>query len=208
MNHSEWLIDGPRDAERVYLFAHGAGMPMDNEWMNTVARHLAERAIRVMRFEFPYMAERRQTGRKRPPNPAAVLQATWREVIDRVGAPQTLYIGGKSMGGRQASLIADELGVKGLICLGFPFHAPGREPGDRIAHLETLATKTLLCQGTRDTMGTQAEVATYTLSKQIRIAWLEDGDHSFKPRVKAGHTLDGHLQRVADQIDAFMDEPI
>ncbi|MDH3599770.1 MAG: alpha/beta hydrolase [Candidatus Tectomicrobia bacterium] len=204
MTRSELLMDGPTDSPRVYLFAHGAGAPMDTDRMNAVASRLAKRAIQVIRFEFPYMAARRIDGRKRPPDRAERLQATWREVIDLVGRPHEVYIGGKSMGGRQASLIADELAVKGLICLGFPFHAPGKAPGDRIAHLKNLKTPTLIGQGTRDSMGTQAEVAGYALSPQIQLTWLEEGDHSFKPRVKSGHTLAGHLQHVVDQIDVFM----
>lgn len=204
MNRSELSIDGPTDSPRVYLFAHGAGAPMDSDWMTAVASRLAKREIKVVRFEFPYMAARRIDDRKRPPDSAKRLQATWHEVIDLVGGPQEVFIGGKSMGGRQASLIADELEVKGLICLGFPFHAPGKAPGNRIEHLKTLKTPTLICQGTRDPMGTQAEMACYALSKQIQISWLEDGDHSFKPRVKSGYTLAGHLQHVVHQIDVFM----
>jgi predicted alpha/beta-hydrolase family hydrolase len=190
----------------VYLFAHGAGAPMDTDWMNTVASLLAQRQIRVIRFEFPYMAGRRIDGRKRPPDRPEKLQATWREIIDLVDSPHNVYIGGKSMGGRQASLLADELEVRGLICLGFPFHAPGKAPGDRMKHLKHLKTPTLICQGTRDTMGSQTDVASYALSPQLRFTWLEDGDHSFKPRVKSGHTLAGHLQHVVDQIDVFMSE--
>ncbi|MDH3599087.1 MAG: alpha/beta hydrolase [Candidatus Tectomicrobia bacterium] len=204
MTRSELLIDGPTDSPRVYVFAHGAGAPMDTDWMNTVASLLAKREIKVIRFEFSYMAARRLDGRKRPPNRATRLQATWREVIDLAGDPQEMYIGGKSMGGRQASLIADELEIKGLICLGFPFHAPGKAPGDRIEHLKSLKTPTLICQGTRDSMGMQAEVAGYALSQSIQLSWLEDGDHAFKPRVKSGYTLAGHLQHVVDQIDVFI----
>lgn len=109
------------------------------------------------------------------------------------------------MGGRQASLITDELGVKGLICVAFPIHAAGREPGDRIEPLQTLKTPTLICQGTRETMGSQSEVEHDALAPQIRIIWLEDGDHSFAPKVKSGRTVEAHLQHVATQINTCIE---
>jgi predicted alpha/beta-hydrolase family hydrolase len=86
------------------------------------------------------------------------------------------------MGGRMASLVADEVGVRGLVCLGYPFHPPGQPEKTRTAHLADLRTPTLIVQGTRDTLGSQEDVAGYALSPQIRLVWLADGDHSFKPR--------------------------
>ena len=200
-----FLTTGPQNSERILVLAHGAGAPMDHEWMENISALLAERDVKVVRFEFPYMQERRQTGKKRPPNSQKVLLQTWRDVIEEVKKDhQRFYIGGKSMGGRMASLLESDEAVAGLVCLGFPFHAPGREPGTRIDHLQDLATPTLIVQGERDSMGSKEDIQQYELSSAIEIKYLADGDHSFKPRVKSGFTLQQHLQSAADHIAAFM----
>ena len=110
------------------MLAHGAGAPMDSPFLDTIARGLAERGLRVVRFEFPYMRARRTSGARKPPDREPVLRASWREAIEAAGGggPGRLVIGGKSLGGRIASLVADETGVRGLVCLGYPFHPPGR----------------------------------------------------------------------------------
>lgn len=186
--------------------AHGAGAPMDSDWMNELTALLVERGLQVIRFEFPYMAERRDTGKKRPPNTKKVLFESWHEVYEKVKktAQGKVFIGGKSMGGRMASLLADELKPDGLIGLGFPFHAPGKEPGERIEHLQTIKTSTLIIQGTRDSMGSLEECRSYPLSKKIQFHWLEDGDHSWKPRKKSGHTLEEHMTEAANKIAEFV----
>ena len=98
------------------------------------------------------------------------------------------------MGGRIASMVADEAGVRGLLCLGYPFHPPGRADKLRTDHLVELATPTLILQGERDTFGDREAVDGYNLSDSIEVAWVPDGDHSFKPRVKSGHTEPGNLE--------------
>lgn len=201
------LIDGPDAAPATIALAHGAGAPMDSAFMQAFAEGLAARGLRCVRFEFPYMAARRKDGKKRPPNPAPVLLETWRTVIDHFGA-DTLIIGGKSMGGRMASMIARDLEdnaipVKGLICLGYPFHAPGKPGQARIEHLRDITTPTLILQGTRDTFGGREEVMQLPLSKAVRVEWLEDGDHGFKPRKKSGRTEAQNWAEALDLMDAF-----
>ena len=203
MSSTRFLIDGPEDAATTIALAHGAGAPMDSGFMNVIARGLAERGLRLARFEFPYMAGRRD-GRRRPPDAQPALLETWREVIAELGGGARLVIGGKSLGGRMASLVADEVGARGLVCLGYPFHPPGQPTKLRVAHLETLATPTLVLQGTRDTLGNREEVAGYVLSPAIRVVWLEDGDHSFKPRAKSGKSEAQHLTTAADEIARFV----
>ncbi|MEX0694275.1 MAG: alpha/beta fold hydrolase [Rhodospirillales bacterium] len=199
----DYRIDGPKGAPLTLALAHGAGAPMDSDWMNSVAAAIAEKGIRVVRFEFPYMAERRVTGRKKPPNPAHILEATWMDVIADLGA-ENLVIGGKSMGGRMASMVADAAGVRGLVCMGYPFHPPARPEKLRTEHLAALQTPALICQGERDPFGTRDEVAGYTLSKKIRLHWAADGDHGLKPRKKSGFTEDGNIAAAVDAIAAFM----
>jgi hypothetical protein len=109
-------------------------------------------------------------------------------MIDKVGGTGSLVIGGKSMGGRIATMVADDAAVLGVVCLGYPFHPPGQPDKTRTRHLETLRTPTLIVQGTRDSFGLPEDVETYKLSRAIRIEWLDDGDHSFKPRVRSGRT--------------------
>jgi len=203
------LINGTDNAPRTIVLAHGAGAPMDSDFMEAFAQGLAERGLRCVRFEFPYMAGRRADGKKRPPNRAPVLLETWRAVIDHLGVTD-LIIGGKSMGGRMASMIARDFEdegapVKGVICLGYPFHPPGKpeKAEGRMAHLLDIKTPTLILQGTRDTFGTIDQVPDFPLSKAITVQWLEDGDHGFKPRKKSGRTEAQNWAEAMDAMDAF-----
>src|SRR5271167_562935 len=120
------LIDGPETAARAFLFAHGAGAPMDSAFMQRVAEGIAAYGVRVIWFEFPYMQRRRETGKGGAPDPPRVLMQSFRDAIEEVGGGKGLVIGGKSMGGRIASMVADDAGVRGVVCLGYPFHPPGK----------------------------------------------------------------------------------
>jgi uncharacterized protein len=196
----EILFDGPKGAATTVVLAHGAGAPMTTPWMNTVARGIASDDVRVVRFEFPYMHARRETGRRGgAPDREPVLLEAWKEIVKQLGGGARLVLSGKSMGGRIASMVADEVGARGLVCLGYPFHPPGRPDRLRTKHLETLETPALLVQGTRDMFGTVDDVAGYTLSSSIRVHWIEDGDHSFKPRASSGRT---EAQNMAEAIAA------
>jgi len=201
----EFLFDGDPAARATILLAHGAGAAMDTPWMAAVAGKLAERGLRVARFEFAYMAGRRSGGSKRPPPKVTLLAEEYRAAIAALPGGGRLIIGGKSMGGRVASLIADELfaegRIAGLLCLGYPFHPTGKPETLRTEHLAALRPPTLICQGTRDPFGTREEVAGYGLSRAIALHWLEDGDHDLKPRKReTGLTLDDHLSSTADAI--------
>src|ERR1700678_982496 len=182
------LIDGPKTAAKSFLFAHGAGAPMDSPFMQRVAEGLAASGVRVIRFEFPYMQRRRKTGKGGAPDPPRILMQSFHDAIESAGGGRKLVIGGKSMGGRIASMVADEAAVRGSVCLGYPFHPPDKLEKTRTKHLETLQTPTLILQGTRDSLGRAEEISGYRLSPAIRIEWLADGDHSFKPRARSGRT--------------------
>ena len=196
------LMDGPVDAAQTLVLAHGAGAAMDSPFMNRVAGGIAQRGVRIVRFEFSYMARRREGGKRGAPDRPAVLEARWKEVVEELGGGARLVIGGKSMGGRIASMVADEVGARGLLCLGYPFHPPGNPSRLRTAHLETLRTPALIIQGTRDTFGSKEEIAGYRLSPAIRIAFLEGGDHSFRPPGGSGRT---EAQNVAEAIGLAAD---
>lgn len=203
MVNSEWLLDGPETVGKTVVLAHGAGAPMDTPFMATMAAGLADAGLRVVRFEFPYMALRRTTGKRRAPDRPAILHQTWHQVIDALGDPQRLVIGGKSMGGRIASEVADAAAVGGVVCLGYPFHPPGRPEKLRTAHLQHLTRPMLILQGERDTFGGPDEVSGYDLSSAIHVEWLPDGDHSFKPRKSSGHTLGQNMERAIEAVVQF-----
>jgi hypothetical protein len=201
---TDFMFDGPAAARTTLLLAHGAGAPMDSASMTATAQALAEAGFRVARFEFAYMAARRQGQRKPPPRAESVMPE-YRAAIDALGAKGKLIIGGKSMGGRVASMIADDVMPAGLLCLGYPFHPPEKPQQLRTAHLADLKTPTLIVQGTRDPFGTPDEVAAYRLSKAIEILWLEDGDHDLKPRKSvSGFTAADHLRTMAARVAAWI----
>lgn len=196
-------ISGPADsAQASLLLAHGAGAPMDSDFMNQLADGLGRRSIRVLRFEFPYMAARRQGGAKRPPDPMPVLLDSFRTHYAALSGP--VFVGGKSMGGRVASLLADELGAAGLLCFGYPFHPPGKPERTRTAHLAELSTPALILQGTRDPFGKPDEVAGYALSSQIQVRWLDTGDHDFKALKRSGLSQAELIDQAAQRAAAFM----
>ena len=196
------LTTGPADAPVTIVLAHGAGIGSDSPFMTDFADGLGQRGLQVVRFDFPYMIKQRETGRRRPPDREPVLRECWQSVINSVSA-ERLIIGGKSLGGRIASLIADSSNADGLVCLGYPFHPPGKPERLRTAHLATLQTPTLICQGSRDPFGTTEEVPHYSMSDAIQIHWLDDGDHSFKPRRASGRTLAQNCDEAMDAVAAF-----
>jgi predicted alpha/beta-hydrolase family hydrolase len=202
---TDFLFDGPEDARVTIMLAHGAGAPMDSASMTATARALAEAGFRVARFEFGYMAARRSGARKPPPRAESVMPEYVAAIDDLGPTNGPLIIGGKSMGGRVASMIADaeyEAGrIAGLICLGYPFHPPGRPAQLRTKHLVGLGCPALICQGTRDEFGMPDEVSGYGLSKSIELVWLEDGDHDLRPRKAiSGFTTAQQLGTVADRV--------
>lgn len=199
-----FLFDGPQAAGTTVLLAHGAGAPMDSASMTATAKALAAQGFRVARFEFAYMAARR-SGQRKPPPRAETLNPEYLAAIAALAAPGTLVIGGKSMGGRVASMVADDLfaagTIAGLLCLGYPFHPPAKPGQLRTRHLAALKTPTLICQGTRDEFGTREEVSGYALSGAIAFLWLEDGDHDLKPRkTVSGFSAADHLKTVAEAV--------
>ena len=200
---TDFLFNGPDAADKTVVLAHGAGAHMDSEFMEAFALGLADSGIRVARFEFPYMVKRRDDGKRRPPDRAPVLVDTWLRVAAELG-PDNLVIGGKSMGGRIASMVADEAGVAGLVCLGYPFHPPAKKDKLRIEHLPNIKVPTMILQGERDTFGTRTEVRSYRLPRKIKMRWLTDGDHSFKPRKRSGVTQTENWDTAIESIIGFL----
>lgn len=210
----EILTNGPENGP-IYLFAHGAGADMNSEFITQVAEKLADKGIRVVRFNFPYMLKRAEDGKRRPPDRAPKLIAAYEEVIKQLNCP--VVIGGKSMGGRMSSMLLaenalrdkkDQLPILGSACLGFPFHAPKKDPKDRLDHLKELTAPLLIVQGTRDPMGNQEEVMGYQeegrINAAIKLSWLDDGDHDLKPRKVSGFSHQQHKDSAIEQVADFV----
>lgn len=200
-------VDGP-----LFVFAHGAGAGADSRFMENIAQGLALRGIRVARFNFPYMQQAIDNATRRPPERADKLIVQYAALIAAIEQP--MVIGGKSMGGRIASLLAAQLSsaedshIKGVACLGFPFHPTGKPEKLRTEHFPLIKPPLLIIQGERDAMGNKGESESYCLPDDIQWLWLEDGDHSLKPRVKSGFTQQAHLQRAMDTLAVFIKKVI
>lgn len=188
------------------ILAHGAGAAMDSDFMNDMAIGLAENQINVYRFEFEYMAQRRTGGSKRPPPRVDKLIPEFNGVVDEINAQSALpiFIGGKSMGGRIATMLNIELSCAGVICLGYPFHPPGKPDKLRVDHLSKLKSPLHIVQGQRDTLGNEAEIASYQLSSEFDLVFLPDGDHSFKPRKSSGVTLQQNMDAAIQSVSQFV----
>ena len=202
------IWDGSPQATWTLILAHGAGAPLHSEYMQYFAQRLANQGIQVGRFNFPYMVKAIATQRRRPPDRAPELLAAWQEIIERVRArlasDQRLAIGGKSMGGRIASMSTHHDGVDALVCLGYPFHPPAKKDKLRIEHLADIKVPTIILQGERDNFGTREEVRGYRLPRKIKVRWLNDGDHSFKPRQRSGVTQTENWDTAIGSIIEFL----
>ncbi|MBL8754841.1 MAG: dienelactone hydrolase family protein [Planctomycetes bacterium] len=193
------MHDGPAPdpARRTVVQAHGAGAGKGHSFHAGIAAHLATAGLPVVRFDFPY-----RTAGRRVPDRMPVLQATLRQVVhDHARGPLVLM--GKSMGGRVATMLADELGARACVVFGYPFHPPDEPDKLRTAHLAAMRTPTLVLQGERDEFGTRAEVATYDLSPNVVLQWFPDGDHSLVPRRASGCTAAGHFATACAAALAF-----
>jgi predicted alpha/beta-hydrolase family hydrolase len=191
------------------VLAHGAGGGQHSPFMVEAVRALAARGIAAATFDFPYMAARRSLPDKGP-----VLEAHWRLAIDEArrhaafdGLP--LFIGGKSMGGRIASQVAAQHvdGIAGLVYLGYPLHPPGKPDQRRDRHLPDIVEPMLFVQGASDPFGTADEIRALLprLNPRATLFDVEDGDHSFKVRVKVtGKKPDAVLVEIFDAVAAFV----
>jgi predicted alpha/beta-hydrolase family hydrolase len=197
------------EAKVTLVLGHGAGAPQRHPWMVAMSYAIAARGIEVVTFDFLYTHAKR-----RVPDRPDVLEATWRAAVAAVraedeGRARRVFVGGKSMGGRIATMVAAQGGfgdIGGIVLLGYPLHPPGRPDKLRVAHLPKVTVPMLFVQGSRDTFGSPAELAPYvdSLPAGGRILAIEGGDHSLTPPKKAGDTLPAVMARVADEIARFV----
>ena len=187
------------------ILAHGAGQGMDSDFMLAYDKALNGYGVGVTRFNFPYMQRMTKEARRLPPDRMPKLIEAFKAEVQAHENESALFIGGKSMGGRVASLICDELeSVKGCICLGYPFHPPGKPEKLRTEHLLTQKKPTLILQGTRDPFGKPDEIASYELSEQVQVSYLESGEHSFKPIKSSGFTQQELIEKAAELAAEYM----
>lgn len=192
----------------TFILAHGSGAGMDTPFMTRITELLTAAGISVARFEFAYMAARRETGKKRPPPRADRLIPEYADALNTVlrETEDPVLIGGKSMGGRVAAMLAGgalDPRVRGVVCLGYPFHPTGKPDDWRLPPLQEARLPVFIAQGDRDPFGNHAEVAAVSLPENVRITWLSDGNHDLAPRGKAEATWAGNLRKTAEAIAAF-----
>ncbi len=193
---------------RTLVLAHGAGAGQGHPWMRARAGDLADRGVRVVTFDFPYI-----TAGRRMPDRTAILLDTWRHVVEHVGhrwpeAP--LAIGGKSMGGRMATMLLAEpdapAAIKACVALGYPLHPPGKPEQLRVAHLGAIRVPLLVVQGERDPFGGPDDIrqAFAAAGARVEVVDVPHGGHGFEVRAKDTRQADVHA-RVADTVAGWLD---
>lgn len=197
------VIDDPCGAEITFIFAHGAGADIHHDFMSEIAQQIAEQGIRVVRFNFPYMIKRAQDGKKRFPDSAPILLDFFQQTIARYASEKTV-IGGKSMGGRMASHLDLVDGIKGIACLGFPFHPPKKPHINRGEHLAAMTKPTLILQGERDAFGGRDAVQNCAFSAQVTLTFIPDGCHGFIPRKASARTEAQNREQVSGYLGEFI----
>ncbi len=199
-----------KDPVATLVLAHGAGAGKEHDFMQSLARELADNNINVVLFNFPYMQQIKETGKRRPPDKMPVLEAHFCQLVaaQLTQSSVPVFIGGKSMGGRVSTMILAQTGARGAIAYGYPFHPPGKPDKLRLAHLLESTDAMQIIQGERDTFGTQTEVEGYALPAFINVAFLSDGDHSFKPRKASGLTQEQHIRQAAVLTRAFINQEL
>lgn len=188
----------------LLVLAHGAGAGSSSQFIQQLTVALLQNMVDVVTFDFAYMQQIAKTGKKRPPDKQANLQAQYIEVIDALPSGLPVFIGGKSMGGRIASEILQQSPVQGAVCFGYPFHPPGKPEKLRIDHLREVGKPVLVVQGERDTFGNRQQIVDYPLAKSVQVAFLDDGDHSFKPRKASGFQQQEHIRAAAQLAATFI----
>lgn len=198
------LINQAENPVATLVFAHGAGAGQNSEFMQIIAQEISSHHINVVRFNFAYMQLAEELGKRRPPDRADKLLSHFNSVLNELDNSLPIFVGGKSMGGRMASMLVPESSAIGCICMGYPFHPPGKPEKLRTEHLLNMAKPVLILQGERDTFGGREEVETYNLSNNVTLNYLIDGDHSFKPRKASGVTLEQNLNFAISKTVEFI----
>ncbi len=183
------ILMRPADARWLLVLAHGAGAGMTHPFLGKLAGELAEARVATLRYQFPYMEERRHVP-DRPPVATAAVAAAVRAAA-KVAPGLTLLAGGKSFGGRMSSQAASQgllVGVRGLVFFGFPLHPPNKPEVKRAEHLAKVPMPMLFLQGTRDTLADLKLLRPICtdLGALATLHIIESADHSFHVLKSAG----------------------
>jgi hypothetical protein len=196
---------GPADLGTVFVFAHGAGGNMNDRGVLQTANALRARGLGVVRFNFLYKEKKSSR-----PDPMPRLKDTFSAVVARARAeldPATLIIGGRSMGGRAASMLAAEgFDCNGLLLLAYPLHPPGKPDQLRDAHLPAIKVPVICFNGTRDPFCTPSlmEEVLKRVTADWEMHWVEGADHSFHVLKSSGRTEGEVLEDIAEKSAAWV----
>ena len=191
------LPEGPAPTW-TFIYAPGAGSNLNDPFGAQLSRTLKTRGLATVRFQFPYMEEKR-----RKPDGRQLLEETWRAVIDQVGASAAkLAIGGRSMGGRIASEVAAQVtGVDALPLFAYPLRPPYDPSKLRDGHFTSIRVPTFFCSGTRDAFGTPEELReAVTQVPNAKLHLLEGADHGFAVAKSSGRTRQAVWDEAVDQL--------
>jgi hypothetical protein len=197
----------PKRSRRTLVMAHGAGGNMSSKLLVELEQRLARQSMTVVRFNFLYTEQKRRAPDRRP-----LLEACWRSVAEWVGKelePKTIYMGGKSMGGRMASyLVAGGYPCRGVFFLGYPLHPPGKPDKLRKDHLPQIGVPMLFIQGTRDSLCKLdlLEPILEQIGSRASLHVVDGGDHSFKVPKRSGRTEAEVTDEIVDALAGWMDE--
>lgn len=207
-NEVERKIYEPQNAIACLVLAHGAGAGNQHEFMEMLSTSLCQLNIRVVSFNFPYMQTMYLENKRKPPNRLPILLEHFeKEVMLAKETKLPLFIGGKSMGGRIASILNTQSNsLYGALVYGYPFIPPGKPEklAERTSHLPSQKSPLFIFQGERDTFGNKALLNSLSLPKEVSIEWVTDGDHSFKPRKASGKTIEQNVELAAKQSASFI----
>jgi predicted alpha/beta-hydrolase family hydrolase len=213
--NNRFIFQEAENPKALFIFAHGAGADMHHDFMEQVSALLVKKHINVLRFNFPYMIKRSEDGKRYPPDRMPKLLLSYQQQLQDIkqftSNELPLFIGGKSMGGRVAATVVGDgysalANVKGVICLGYPFHPQKKPEKLRLEPLQETKKPILIVQGDRDLLGNKQEISQYVISPLCQVSFLADGDHNLKPRVKSGYTHQQHIESTINQIERFIDE--
>ena len=185
------------------IFAHGAGQGMESDFMQRCKLLFEERGVQCKLFDFDYMANMKQSGKRRPPERLPALIAQFQAQMPTQSQLPT-FIGGKSMGSRVATHILQDSDAHGAICFGYPFHPPGKPEKTRTEHLGQINKPVLVMQGERDPFGKPDEIAAYALPANFSVAYVPSGEHSFKATRSSGISWQDNMQFAVSQACQFI----
>lgn len=190
------------------VLAHGSGIGMNHSFMQAVAQEFDAVNFSVYLFEFSYMQQVQATGRKRPPPAVAKLEVEFVAQLQQLNLAGPVFLGGKSLGSRVASMVIEQTNALGWFALGYPFHPQKKPEKLRVSHLLSSHQPALIVQGTRDGLGSYNEVQEYQLPSNIDVHWLDEMDHSFSPFKKSPYTQQQAIEKSTKLIELWAIETL